>query len=386
MSEATGAHEGPRRSRVLVVAGTRPEGIKLAPLVLALRKSSFFETELCTSGQHRELLDKVLSLFGLAPDVDLNLMRPNQTLNGLASRALAAFDQVFSERRPDWVVVQGDTSTAFVAALAAFNCGIRVAHLEAGLRSGDSKDPFPEEANRRMTACLADLHLAPTESARANLIAEGIDVDRIVVTGNTVVDAVQMVASDLARQTPTRFVGLPGVRRILMTIHRRENHGEPLERILQAVRTLEMLHRGKLEFIVPVHPNPRVRSVVHAALGRVEGVQLTEPLRYDELVGVMAECELVLTDSGGLQEEAPGLGKPVLILRETTERPEGIEAGVARLVGTQTAAIVAAVSELLDDPVVYRGMVSASNPYGDGQAAARAVEALAGQTRFESPA
>jgi len=373
---------GFNRSKVMVVAGTRPEGIKMAPLLLALQRSNLFDSELCVSGQHRELLDQVLSLFGLTPDVDLGLMQPDQTLNGLGSRALAAFDVVFRERSPDWVVVQGDTTTAFVAALAAFNCGIRVAHLEAGLRSGDPRDPFPEEANRRMTACLADLHLAPTVTAQANLVAEGIDPDRIEVTGNTVIDAAQMVAASLHPQQSPQLAGSPGVRRILMTVHRRENHGEPLERILRAVRTLETTYRGKLEFIVPVHPNPKVRSAVHAALGESDGVQLTEPLRYDQLIDAMARCDLVLTDSGGLQEEAPGLGKPVLVLRQTTERPEGVEAGVARLVGTRTADIVAAVSELLDDWEVYRGMAKASNPYGDGHAATRVVAALAARSGF----
>jgi UDP-N-acetylglucosamine 2-epimerase (non-hydrolysing) len=363
--------------RVMVVAGTRPEAIKLAPLVVALQGSSRFQVDLCVTGQHRELLDQVLDLFELEADVDLALMEPAQGLNRLASRALAALDRVMTDRRPDWVVVQGDTTTAFTAALAAFQLEVPVAHLEAGLRSGDPINPFPEEANRRMTSCLATLHLAPTPEARQNLLSEGIDPSRVVVTGNTVIDAVQMVAERGDTSASVLPEPAPGVRRVLLTVHRRENHGEPLGRILAAVRHLASSYRGKIEFVVPVHPNPHVRGTVETNLGSVAEVVLTDSLPYDELVAIMKSSTLVLTDSGGLQEEAPGLGKPVLVMRETTERPEGVEAGVARLVGTDTWTIVEAVSELLDDDEVYRRMARSTNPYGDGHAAQRTLEAIA---------
>jgi UDP-N-acetylglucosamine 2-epimerase (non-hydrolysing) len=362
----------PSPSKVLAVYGTRPEAIKMAPVIAALRRrTDAFCVTVCTTGQHREMLDQVQDLFGLQADVDLGLMRPDQTLNALSAAALAAMDEVLVSCRPDWLLVQGDTTTAMTAALAAFHRGIRVGHVEAGLRTRDLQRPFPEEANRRIVDLLADALFAPTERARSALLAEGCLEDRIHVVGNTVIDALEKLAAEGPMEVPER-------QEVLVTVHRRESFGEPLRGIFAALRRLAAGF-PEVHFIYPVHPNPNVREPAFAVLRGLPNLELCEPLGYRELVRCLARCRLVLTDSGGIQEEAPAFGKPVLVLRETTERPEGIEAGVARLVGVETERIVAEASRLLTCQEAYSAMARAVNPYGDGRAAERIVAVLAGE-------
>lgn len=359
-------------SKILTVYGTRPEAIKMAPVIVALRRRpDAFAVTLCTTGQHREMLDQVQELFGLQPDVDLGLMRHDQTLNGLSASSLEAVDGVLVSHRPDWLLVQGDTTTAMTAALAAFHRGVRVGHVEAGLRTGDLRRPFPEEANRRIIDLLADALFAPTERAAAALRAEGCAGERIHVVGNTVIDALQGLAGGGPAEVPER-------REVLVTVHRRESFGAPLRGIFAALRRLA---EGfpEVHFLYPVHRNPNVRQPAFEILGGLPNLELGEPLDYGELVRRLRRCHLVLTDSGGIQEEAPTFGKPVLVLRETTERPEGVEAGVARLVGVETETIVAEASRLLTCPESYREMARAVNPYGDGLAAERIAAVLAGE-------
>jgi UDP-N-acetylglucosamine 2-epimerase (non-hydrolysing) len=360
---------------VAVVVGTRPEAVKLAPVVHALRRRPGLETRLIATAQHREMLDQTLAVFGLAPDVDLDVMRPGQGLAELTARLLTALAETFAAERPDLVLLQGDTSTVLTAALAAFYAGVPVGHVEAGLRSGDPRDPFPEEANRRLAGVLADLHFAPTERARRNLLAGGVPAERVFLTGNTVIDALQRV-----------LAGLPpppeeGRRMLLMTAHRRENWGEPIRRVCRAVRDV-LEARGDVEVVFPVHRNPLVREVVWAELGGHPRAELREPADYRTMVDLERRCYLALTDSGGLQEELPSLGKPVLVLRQTTERPEAVEAGCARLVGTAREAVAASLLELLDDPAAHAAMARVANPFGDGHAAERiaaAVDAFLGR-------
>jgi UDP-N-acetylglucosamine 2-epimerase (non-hydrolysing) len=356
--------------KVAVVVGTRPEAIKLAPVIHELERQEGVKGLVVSTGQHREMLDQMFEAFEITPDIDLELMRTNQKLSDLTAALVAGLGEVLRSSEPDWVIVQGDTSTAFCGALAAFYEGIPVAHVEAGLRTGDLRSPFPEEANRKLTGSLADLHFCPTVRNRNNLLAEGVDPERILVVGNTVIDAllwtVSRVRSSLLPKTRTR--------RILVTLHRRENQGEVMRRAAQAVRRLAS--RGDVEVVFPVHKSPAVRRTVLPVLEGVEGVLLCEPLDYFALVEVLDSCEFVLTDSGGLQEEAPTLGKPSLVLRDTTERPEAIEAGVARLIGTEPDDIYRAARELLDNEVAYRAMTTPVNPYGDGLASNRIVAAI----------
>jgi UDP-N-acetylglucosamine 2-epimerase (non-hydrolysing) len=359
--------------RVATILGTRPEVIKLAPVVSELRRRPETECILVSTGQHREMLDQMLKQFELEADVDLGVMRPEQRLSDLTAELVRGLGNTLAAIQPDWVLVQGDTSTTLCGALAAFYESIPVAHVEAGLRSGDDRSPFPEEANRRLVARLADLHFCPTPGSAANLVAEAVPVERLHVTGNTVIDALlwaveraRALASPVSRMRP---------RRILLTLHRRESHGEAMRNVCDAVRALAQ--RGDTEIVFPVHRSPAVREVVIPALTDLEGVHLCEPLDYLEVVHVLDSSDLVLTDSGGLQEEAPTLGKPVLVLRDTTERPEAVDAGVARLVGTTPALIHSAVSTLLDDPRAYEAMAHPENPFGDGRASARIVRALA---------
>lgn len=374
-----------QRAHVLVVCGTRPEAVKLAPLVLALRSAGRFRVEVCATGQHRALLDEALHAFGIEPDYDLDAMTPSGGVARLAVNLLARLQEVLDRARPDIVVVQGDTTTTFTAALAAFYSGVAVAHVEAGLRTGDLRSPWPEEANRRLTGVISDLHFAPTERARTNLLREGISAERVFVTGNTGIDALlamrDRLRSDSAlREAVSAQLPAPGTgkRLLLATTHRRESFGARLIRICEALRDLS--RRGDVEIVLPVHPNPQIGPVIRATLAAQPNVHLVEPLGYAALVALLERCDLVLTDSGGLQEEAPSLGKPVLVLRECTERTEAVEAGTARLVGTDRQRIVAAANELLDDPCAYLAMSRRVNPFGDGAASARIVDILVGLT------
>jgi UDP-N-acetylglucosamine 2-epimerase (non-hydrolysing) len=373
--------------RVLTIFGTRPEAIKLAPVIAELRTRRDNGGELgrvatCVTAQHREMLDQVLALFGITPEYDLDIMAPNQHLHQVAAAVFERLSPVLAAEKPDWVLVQGDTTTAALAALAAFYARVRVAHIEAGLRSHDKWQPFPEEVNRKVVSVAADLHFAPTERSRQNLLAEGVSSDAIVVTGNSVIDALQWTAQ---QPVPASISGLlasleleRGNRLVLVTAHRRENFGAPIEQICAALIKLADRYRGNVRFVYPVHPNPNVRNTVERIL-RHPAITLLDPLDYLSLVHIMRRSYLVLTDSGGLQEEAPSMGKPVLVLRNTTERPEAVDAGTVRLVGSDCDRIVAEVSALLDDRAVYRKMAEAVNPYGDGQASHRIVSALLGE-------
>jgi UDP-N-acetylglucosamine 2-epimerase len=366
--------------RILVVFGTRPEAIKMAPVVRALaQRPDRFLVRTCATAQHREMLDQVLSVFGLAPDVDLDLMQPDQSLSGLAARVLAAMDDVLLAESPDWVLVQGDTTTVMAAALAAQHRRVRVAHVEAGLRTYDRCHPFPEEMNRVVTDHISDLCFAPTETARANLLAEGIPAGRIVVTGNTVIDALLTVAAEpWAPPAADPLAHLPAHREwLLVTAHRRESFGAPLMGICQALRRIAETWGDRVHIVYPVHRNPSVWEPVHAALAGQPGITLLPPVDYRRLVYLMKRCAFILTDSGGIQEEAPSLGKPVLVLRETTERPEAVACGAAQVVGTDPERIVSEVHRLLTDRAAYERMASVQNPYGDGRAAERIADILA---------
>ncbi len=365
--------------KILVVFGTRPEAIKLAPVIEALRRHPRRpEVRVCVTGQHRYMLDQVLQLFGIDPDYDLNVMQTNQTLAQLTASVLTHLDPVLTTEQPDWVIVQGDTTTVMSAALAAFYRGVRVAHVEAGLRTFDKHQPFPEEINRRVASVISDLHFAPTEQARQNLLREGVPDARIVVTGNPVIDALHRAVAMPCDLQQGALAQVPwGERRvILVTAHRRENFGRGIEQICLALRELAARYFGDVHIVYPVHLNPNVEQPVRRLIGDVSNITLTPPLDYLQLAHVMQRATLVLTDSGGIQEEAPGLGKPVLALRETTERPEAVEAGTVKLVGTDRARIVTETARLLDDADAYAAMARAVNPYGDGRAAPRIADAL----------
>jgi UDP-N-acetylglucosamine 2-epimerase (non-hydrolysing) len=369
------------RLRVVSIFGTRPEAVKMAPVVKALANDPEIESKVVVTAQHREMLDQVLGLFGIHPDLDLNLMRPNQSLARLTADIFANLDPVLRELAPDWVLVQGDTTTVMAAAILCYYNRIRVGHVEAGLRTGDRWQPFPEEINRRVAGVVADLHFAPTEHSRQNLLREGVPDWRIVVTGNPVIDALQEI---IRRPIPAEAQALldrcgirPGGRElILVTAHRRENFGRPLEEICSALRGLAERYAERIHLIYPVHLNPNVQEPVKRLLGGVENISLIPPLEYLPLLHLMKRARLVLTDSGGIQEEATGLGVPTLVLRRTTERPEGVEAGVLKLVGTDAAVIQAEAARLLEDETAYRAMAQAANPFGDGHAAGRIVTAL----------
>jgi UDP-N-acetylglucosamine 2-epimerase len=368
-------------AEVMVVFGTRPEAIKMAPVVAALRREPGLRVCVAVTAQHRQMLDQVLELFGLTPDEDLDLMQPGQHLPDLFARILSGMSGILERRRPRLVLVHGDTSTTFAAALAAFYCRIPVAHVEAGLRTGNLYDPWPEEANRRLTAGLATIHYAPTAFARDNLRAENVADESIEVTGNTVIDALLEVAGRIRADEALRAkldamlpVLAPGKRLLLVTGHRRESFGAGFERICNALATLA--RRDDVEIVYPVHLNPRVQEPVNRILGGCSNVHLVPPLDYLPFVRLMMRAELILTDSGGIQEEAPSLGVPVLVLRETTERPEAVEAGTVRLVGTATETIVREAERLLDDEEARAAMARAHNPYGDGEAAARIARSV----------
>lgn len=372
-----------RPQKILVVFGTRPEAIKLFPLVAALRADPRFVPVVCVSAQHRQMLDQVLEIAGIVPDHDLDLMRPDQTLDSLTAALLTELGKVMDAEKPDRVMVQGDTATAMAGALAAYYRKIPVDHVEAGLRSGNIYHPWPEEVNRKIIGSIASLHFAPTEVSAAALRAENVPEARVHVTGNTVIDALQWVTERI-REAPQLASGLAeleqrfaGKRIIGVTTHRRENFGGGMENIAEAIR--QIAARGDVAVIFPVHLNPNVRAVMNTALGDLANVALIEPLDYPHFAHLLSLAEIMLTDSGGVQEEAPALGKPVLVMRETTERPEGVAAGTARLVGTETSVIVTELFTLLDDKAAYESMARAHNPFGDGQSARRIVELLANE-------
>jgi UDP-N-acetylglucosamine 2-epimerase (non-hydrolysing) len=366
-----------RALRVLSVFGTRPEAIKMAPVVQQLAVTPGVESLVCVTAQHREMLDQILDLFQIRPDYDLDLMRPDQKLSELTAAVFNDLEPVLVQAQPDWIIIQGDTTTVMAAALLAFYHRVRVGHVEAGLRTGDKWQPFPEEINRRVAGVVADLHFAPTENARQNLLSEGVPAGAVVVTGNPVIDALQQIAQHAQDSTPTALASVPTDRRIiLLTAHRRENFGRPLENVFNAVRTLAQRYAQDVHIVYPVHMNPHVHQPAHRILGDVANISLLDPVEYLTMVHLMGRAVLILTDSGGIQEEAPALGTPVLVLREVTERPEAIEAGTARLVGTDVDRILDQACALLDDPAAYQRMARAVNPFGDGHAAERIVAAL----------
>ena len=370
--------------KVLSVFGTRPEAVKMAPVVQALARTDGIEARVCVTAQHREMLDQILGLFQIKPDYDLDLMRSDQSLAELSAAIFTHLDPVLDDFKPHWVFVQGDTTTVAVAAMLAYYHRIRVGHVEAGLRTHDKWQPFPEEINRRIAGVTADLHFAPTEWAHQNLLREGVDDKTIVVTGNPVIDALEFVAKQPDVESITQLLDKLGIgdrelvpgkhRLVLVTAHRRENFGAPLEAICLALKKLAA--RGDVEIIYPVHLNPNVQEPVNRILKNIPHITLLPPLDYLPLVQLMKHAALILTDSGGIQEEAPVFGIPVLVLREITERPEGIEAGTLKLVGTDSARIVEWTNRLLDDPSVYMQMAKAANPFGDGHAAEKIVQAL----------
>lgn len=368
--------------KVLTVFGTRPEAIKMAPLVRALAEHPSIDSSVCVTAQHRQMLDQVLELFEIRPEHDLDIMRPGQDLYAITTSILQRIGEVYQQVKPDVVLVHGDTTTTFAASLAAFYQRIPVGHVEAGLRTGNLYSPWPEEANRQLTSVLTRLHFAPTATSRDNLLRENVEASRIHVTGNTVIDALLAVkakieaSSELSGQMLQRFPFLADeARMVLITGHRRENFGGGFERICEAIGTLARRHPD-VRFVYPVHLNPNVREPVQRLLSSASNIHLIEPQDYLPFVYLMMRSSIILTDSGGIQEEAPSLGKPVLVMRDTTERPEAVEAGTVRLVGTDADTIVAGVHELLTDREAYERMSFAHNPYGDGRACARIVDAL----------
>lgn len=362
-----------KKLRVMTVFGTRPEAIKMCPLVMELRRhNEYIEPMVAVTAQHREMLDQVLHLFKIKPDYDLNIMTSGQTLHDVTVKALLGLRDVFAEAKPDLVLVHGDTTTTFAGSLAAYYAQIPVGHVEAGLRTGNKYSPFPEEMNRKLTGSLADYHFAPTLTSKNNLLKENVNSKNIFVTGNTVIDALNTtVQREFTFSDPRIEQALKsGKRLILMTTHRRENLGEPMRHVYRALKEVLRTHPD-VGAIFPVHKNPKVRHVVQEELSGLEHVYLTEPMDYEPFANLMARVDLVLTDSGGIQEEAPALGKPVLVLRNTTERPEAVTAGTVQLVGTEYAAVLQKTLQLLDDSSYYRRMAEAVNPYGDGHACER---------------
>lgn len=369
------------KPRIVVTFGTRPEAIKMFPVVFALRETGLFDVKVVVTAQHRELLDSVLALAGITPDVDLDLMQPDQSLDGLASRILTRFGAVLDGLLPDRVLVHGDTLTTMMASLACYFRRIPVGHVEAGLRSGDIYSPWPEEVNRKVTGVISDLHFAPTETAASALRAENVDENTIHVTGNTVIDALLFAQGRIAADPSLAPAIAPlkarfAQRRIIaVTAHRRENFGAGMHEIAKGLQILAA--RDDVAIIYPLHPNPNVGGVMRPALAGYDNIALIDPLDYLDFVAMMAASDIVLTDSGGIQEEAPSLGKPVLVMRDTTERPEGVTAGTARLVGADASVILAETGRLLDDPEAYRRMATAHNPYGDGTASRQIAQLVA---------
>lgn len=378
--------------KLLIVFGTRPEAIKMAPLVQEFKQHpEIFDTKVCVTAQHREMLDQVLELFEITPDYDLDIMQPGQDLYDVTSNVLLGMRNVLRDFQPDVVFVHGDTSTTFAASLAAFYQRIRVAHIEAGLRTGDIYSPWPEEANRQLTTQITAYHFAPTQTSRDNLLRENVKAANIIVTGNTVIDALflalekiknnvaleQDIISRIDRAISNSKFKVQNSKFILVTGHRRENHGQGFINICQALRTIAE-NNADIHIVYPVHLNPNVQKPVHELLNNIENIHLIEPLQYEQFIYMMDKSYFIITDSGGVQEEAPSLGKPVLVMRDTTERPEAVEAGTVRLVGTDTALIISEAQALIDDPQAYERMSRASNPYGDGHACEKIVEFLKG--------
>lgn len=374
-----------RKLKVMTVFGTRPEAIKMCPLVLEMKKyPDLIEPLVAVTAQHREMLDQVLELFQIIPDYDLNIMTSGQTLYDVTTRALMGLKEVMEEAKPDIVLVHGDTTTTFAGALAAFYAQIPVGHVEAGLRTGNKYSPYPEEMNRKLTGAIADMHFAPTAISKQNLLKENVNPDNILVTGNTVIDALQATVQKdyVFEDAEFNKVFESGHRLILMTTHRRENLGEPMRHVYKALKSVLETHED-VEAIFPVHKNPKVREIVQQELGGLDRVHLIEPMDYEPFANLMAKVDIVLTDSGGIQEEAPALGKPVLVLRDTTERPEAVSAGTVLLVGTAYEDVLRETNRLLDDAAHYKKMAEAANPYGDGQACARIVNAVLRKNGFD---
>lgn len=373
--------------KILLVFGTRPEAIKMAPLVLGLQKySGIIETKICVTAQHRHMLDQVLDIFGIKPDFDLDIMKVDQDLYDITESIIQGVKKVFDSYKPDLVCVHGDTTTAFTTALSAFYHGIKIAHIEAGLRSGDIYSPWPEEANRKLISVLTSLHFAPTSTSKKNLLNENVKESTIYVTGNTVIDALLWIVNKISsnqefkmkvEQEIVSYYDRVSLEKkfILITGHRRENFGEGLIHMCQAIRELSLCY-PEIDFIYPVHLNPNVQKPVYDLLSDLDNVYLTKPLKYEAFAYLMKKCYLVLTDSGGIQEEAPSLGKPVLVMRENTERPEALESGTVKLVGTDTQKIVLETSKLLDDVMEYEQMSKAINPYGNGTAAEKIIKVI----------
>jgi UDP-N-acetylglucosamine 2-epimerase (non-hydrolysing) len=372
--------------KILIVFGTRPEAIKMAPLVKEFQKhTNLFETRVCVTAQHREMLDQVLDLFEITPDYDLNIMKPGQDLYDITANVLLGMKSVLSEFEPDVVFVHGDTTTTFAASLAAFYQQIKIAHIEAGLRTGDIYSPWPEEANRQLTTQITAYHFAPTSTSEANLLRENVNPSQIVVTGNTVIDAL-FLALDKIKSNPTLereiiakltalYPFIPERKTVLVTGHRRENHGQGFINICEALKTLAQ-NNPDIDIVYPVHLNPNVQKPVHEILSGITNVFLIEPLQYETFLYLMNQSYFIITDSGGVQEEAPSLGKPVLVMRDTTERPEALTAGTVKLVGTDTAKIIEQAQLLLDSPQAYLAMSKAHNPYGDGKACQKIIQFL----------
>lgn len=358
----------------MFVFGTRPEAIKMCPLILELQNRPDFAVKVCVTGQHREMLDQVLKVFAVEPDYDLEIMRPDQTLSSITTEVLEKLKPILEEEKPDILLVHGDTSTTFASSLAAFYAGVKVGHVEAGLRTYNLQSPYPEEFNRQAVSILADYHFAPTEEAKANLIREGKEADRIFVTGNTVIDALSTTIDQSYQHDLIDWA--KGGRLILITAHRRENLGRPMLNMFRAIKRV-MEEHPDVRAVYPIHKNPKVRDLAQEVFGQDSKIKLIEPLEMVDFHNFMKASYLILTDSGGVQEEAPSLGKPVLVMRDTTERPEGLAAGTLKLVGTSEASIYRHFKKLLEDEAIYQGMSQASNPYGDGRASQRIATVLA---------
>ena len=373
-----------KKLKLMTVFGTRPEAIKMCPLVLEMGKyPDYIEPIVAVTAQHREMLDQVLELFNIKPDYDLNIMASGQTLYDITTRALTGLKEVIEEAKPDMVLVHGDTTTTFAGALAAFYAQVPVGHVEAGLRTGNKYSPYPEEMNRKLTGSIADMHFAPTSTSKANLLKENVNPETILVTGNTVIDALQTTVKADYEFADAEFnkIFARGNRLILMTTHRRENLGEPMRNVYKALRKVLETH-ADVEAIFPVHKNPKVREIVQEELGGLDRVHLIEPMDYEPFANLMGKVDIVLTDSGGIQEEAPALGKPVLVLRDTTERPEAVDAGTVKLIGTAYEDVLRETNLLLDDSAHYKKMSEATNPYGDGKACERIIRAILQKNGF----